>query len=529
MNKSVTIIIGLVVILGLGVFLLKGCPDDNNKNPWADFNVFDEAKLAKNVDAYYDATMGYQVDKNQVFDVYTEMSMDFGYMAYQMKDNKEFAGDIFFEMTKMGKIQHYMIEKSEVKDGGILKGKEDIIDKLVDPSVYKSEGVDIEKGLDQLVKNNRPALLITDFEQWDQTKGKELHDQAIYNAQFKGWLERPNHSITFYYADFCDPEMDAKGREGAGKVIMKDRFHKKIFFAFFDVDKERSFSKIAIPDYNLPSSLKKLVIDIAPYKVKTNYKSLDKSGIGMGLEAQVTKVLQGLPNNKNYEFINVGKYNWEFIDKSIQTKKGDPFFSNLILDASNNTTFDLKKLKVVVSDVTKDFTYFVQCKHASTLNPKFIQDKKSGKDVFDPKTDPKAQLVYDPSTKQLKPDWIYHESKDNKPKDLDEFFEINNSMFSNSKKNSSKNINVQVMMHPAYNKSKMTQKNGLLRVDIIAAEVSKNYTFFNGLTWDSPGNQGGPIQYQNTSLTKSIQSALKELDGGQVIYSYYLRVRPTED
>jgi hypothetical protein len=525
MNKSVTIIIGLVVILGLGVFLMIGCSDDNSKDPWANFNVFDEAKLAKNVDAYYDATMGYQVDKNQVFDVYTEMSVDFGYMAYQMQDNKEFAGDVFFEL---GKIQHYLIEKSEVKDGGILKGKEDIIDKLVDPSVYKSEGVDIEKGLDQLVKNNRPALLITDFEQWDQTKGKELHDKAIYNAHFKNWLKRPNHSITFYYADFCDPEMDAKGREVADKEIMKDRFHKKIFFAFFDVDKERSFSKKAIP-VNVPSSFQKLVIDITPYKVKTNYKSLDKSGIGMGLEAQVTKVLQGLPNNKNYEFINVGKYNWEYIDKSIQTKKGDPFFSNLILDASNNTSFDLKKLKVVVSDVTEDFTYFVQCQHASTLKPKIIQDKKSGKDVFDPKTDPIAQLVYDPSTKQLKPDWIYNVSTAKSYKVFDEFFEINNSMFSNSKKNSSKNINVQVMMHPAYNKSKMTQKNGLLRVDIIAAEVSKNYAIFNNLTWDSPGNQGGPIQYQNTSLTKSIQSALKELDGGQVIYSYYLRVRPTED
>jgi hypothetical protein len=175
MNKSVTIIIGLVVILGLGVFLMNGCSDDNSKDSWANFNVFDEAKLAKNVDTYYDATMGCQVDKNQVFDVYTEMSIDFGYMAYQMQDNKEFAGDIFFEL---GKIQHYMIEKSEVKDGGVLKGKEDIIDKLVDPAVYKSEGVDIEKGLDQLVKKNRPALLITDFEQWDQTKGQEARSRV---------------------------------------------------------------------------------------------------------------------------------------------------------------------------------------------------------------------------------------------------------------------------------------------------------------------------------------------------------------
>ena len=524
MNKKIGFIGGALALFIAIIFMVNSSGGDSSPNPWAALNPYDDTKLAGNVEAYYDATMGYQSDENSVFDVYTEMSMDFGYMAYLMPENKEFAGDIFFEL---GKIHHHMIEQGGVTDGGILKGKEDIIDKLVDPSVYKSTGVDIEKGLNQVVVNNRPALLITDFEQWDQSKGKELCDQAIYNKHFKEWLKRPNHTITFYYASFCDAATDGQGRVGDGKVIMGDRFHKKIFFAFFDVDKERSFSKKAIP-IKVPGSFKSMIIDIAPYKIVTNYSSREKSGIGMGLEAQVTKVLQGSPNNKNFEFINVGKYNWEYIDKVIQSKKQDPFFSNLKLDASNNTAFDLQGLRVEVSDVTDDYTYFVQCNHAKTLKPKIIKDKKTGKDVFDPSTDPIAQLVYDPSTGKLKSDWVYGVTSAKHVTVFDEFFDINKMMFGNSKKKSSKNINVQVMMHSAYSPSKMTQKNGLLRVDIIADKVTKNYSIFDGLTWDSPGNNKGPI-YQNTSLTKSIQSALKELEGGQIIYSYYIRVLPTKE
>uniref|UniRef100_UPI00404AA800 hypothetical protein n=1 Tax=Flavobacterium sp. TaxID=239 RepID=UPI00404AA800 len=520
--KKGLLIGGILLVVCLGIYFLYPTPPP--PNPWDEFNHFDDAKLAENVEAYYDATMGYKVEEDAIFDVYTEMSMDFGYMAYQMPDNKEFAGDVFFEL---GKIHHYLIEQKGVVDGGEIIGKDGIINKLIDPTVYSSTGVDIEAGLNQLVNNNRPALLITDFEQWDQYKGKELHDQAIYNSHFKEWLERPNHSITFYYGNFCDAATDAKAREGNGKSIMKDRFHKKIFFAFFDVDKERSFSKKAMP-VKVPGSFKSMVIDIAPYRITDDYGSMDKSGIGMGLEAQVTKVLQGLPKNKNFEFINVGKYNWVFIDKTIQNKKGDPFFQNLALDASNNTAFDLKSLRVEVNDVTDDFTYFVRCNHAHTLKPKIIQDKKTGKDIFDPSTDQIAQIVYDPATGKLKSDWVYGVSTAKSYTAFTEFFDINKMLFDNSKKRSNKKIKVEVMMHRAYNASKMTQKNGLLRVDVIADKVDKNYAIFDGLTWDSPSNNGGAIQYQNTSLTKSIQSALKELEGGQIIYSYYIRVLPSK-
>jgi hypothetical protein len=198
------------------------------------------------------------------------------------------------------------------------------------------------------------------------------------------------------------------------------------------------------------------------------------------------------------------------------------------LDASNNTAFDLKSLRVEVNDVTDDFTYFVRCNHAHTLKPKIIQDKKTGKDIFDPSTDQIAQIVYDPATGKLKSDWVYGVSTAKSYTAFTEFFDINKMLFDNSKKRSNKKIKVEVMMHRAYNASKMTQKNGLLRVDVIADKVDKNYAIFDGLTWDSPSNNGGAIQYQNTSLTKSIQSALKELEGGQIIYSYYIRVLPSK-
>ena len=107
MNKKIGLIGGALALCIALILMVNSCGGDRSSDPWAALNPYDDAKLAGNVEAYYDATMGYQSEENAVFDVYTEMSMDFGYMAYQMPENKEFAGDIFLEL---GKIHHYLIE-----------------------------------------------------------------------------------------------------------------------------------------------------------------------------------------------------------------------------------------------------------------------------------------------------------------------------------------------------------------------------------------------------------------------------------
>ncbi len=496
-------------------FGLIGCSSKTESDPWSKFKSFEDKKIAKNVESYYDETLGYSVNKQDVFDVYTEMSMYFGYMAYKRSYNKSFAGDIFFNMNK---IHHYRIQKSVVEDGGILEGKGPIMEKIDNPSVYRSTGVDIEVGLKQLVDNNRPALIITDFELWNEDTNEEYYDNAIYKQQIKSWLNKPNHSITFYYADFCNQETDKKGRIGEGKKIMAERYHKKIFFAFFDVDKNKTFSTKSLP-VSIPSQFQKVVVDIAPYKVSTQYASLESSGMEV---ANVKNVLQGLPKSKSFEFINC-KLDWEFLDEFIQRKKTEPFLKNLFIDASDNAAFDLKKVGVRVTDVTEDFTYFTKCNYAKTLKPKIIQDK-NGKDVFDPSNDPIIKFVYNPSTKLLNKEWVYGISTTKKGTEIQEFLDINNKLVNNTKAKSAKKIEIETKMHSTYRLDKIKQKNGLLRIDILAEDATKNYASFNNLVWDSQGIKGD--KYINKSLSKSIQSALKDLQAGQIIYSYYLRVQP---
>ena len=509
--------------IGFLFFGLIGCNSKTESDPWSNFNSFEDGKLASNVELYYDESLGYKTENQSTFDVYTEMSMDFGYMAYKMDYNKTFAGDIFFEMNK---IHHYKIEKAGVVDNGILEGKDEIMNKIDNPSVYKSTGVDIEVGLKQLVENNRPSLIITDFELWDENKGTELYSNAIYSEQFKKWLERPNHSITFYYANFCDEAKDKEGRVGEGSKIIPERFHKKIFFAFFDVDKNKTFSTKSLP-VSIPSQFQKVVVDIAPYKVSTKYASLEGSGIGMGLNSGVTKVVQGLPKNKSFEFINVGKYTWEYLDKLIQTKKTEPFLKNLFIDASDNAAFDLEKVGVHVVDVTEDFTFFTRCNYAKTLKPKIIQDK-NGKDVFDVSNDAITKFVYNPSTKLLNKEWLYGISTSKKGTEIHEILDVNNELVKNTKAKSAKKIEIETKIHSTYRLDKIKQKNGLLRIDIIAEDATKNYASFENLVWDSQGSAGVTGKYKNTSLSKSIQSALKDLQAGQIIYSYYLRVQPSK-
>ena len=261
MKKNGLVIVGLVIVVVIVIFSIKSCNSPSSSDAWAKLDVFDDKLLASNVEKYYDATMGYETETDQVFDVYTEMSMDFGYMAYQMPYNDKFAKDVF---SRMSKIHHFKIEKDKIDDGGILNGTDDFRKTLFNKSIYTSTGVNIINGLKQLVKNNRPALLITDFENWQNNSEDK---NSAYKDEFKEWLQKPNHSITFYYANFCDESADEKGRVGDGESIMPERFHKRIFFAFFDVDKNKTFSKYAIPVHEEYPDFQKIVVDITPYKI----------------------------------------------------------------------------------------------------------------------------------------------------------------------------------------------------------------------------------------------------------------------
>jgi hypothetical protein len=282
------------------------------------------------------------------------------------------------------------------------------------------------------------------------------------------------------------------------------------------------------PDAGKRSSFKSECIDAAPFDVTTKYANLSTSGLGMELGKQVTKVVQGLQKQKTYEFINIGKYNWEFINKTIATKKGEPFLKNLFLDASNNYAVDLMDLDVRVYDVTEDFEQFVKCKHAADLKPKIVNDK-NGKSVLADDNDPITKEVYIAETGKLKEEYVY--KKKTNFSSMLEIFALNKELFKNSKdKSNLKKISIETKIHSAFSLDKIKQKNGLMRVDIVAKVKSKGSSSFNNLVWKSVGRNKPVAEYDNECLKLSVSDAIQGASTSErVIYTYYIRVMPTEE
>jgi hypothetical protein len=518
--KNFKTILRLLVLVGSTSFLYN-CDGPEENGGWP--NPYEDKSIAKNVEAYYDATLGYKASTDKVYDVYTEMSMDFGYMAYKMSYNQAFLKSTLGKMVTNGKIRHIKMEKTGLKPGAVTSTPAYVLSAICNTNSYRDEGVKIEDGFEEIIKNDRPALMITDFEQWDGEEDSK--DFPLYGKRFKSWLEKPNHTITLYYADFCDAAQDAAGRKVARKNIIQDRHLKKIFFAYFDVDKDKSFSTLCAPDKSKRLAFQYECIDPAPYNLETNYKNLSTSGIGMGLGKQVTKVVQGLGKKKPFEFIYVSKFNWEFIDKTISKNKKKPFLEKLFLDASNDYAVVLNGLDVRVNDVTIDYQEFVKCNYAAELKPKIINDK-NGNSVFSDKNNPVVKEAFTASTGELKEKFKF--KKKLNYTEWKEIFSINNILFKNSSRKSHlKKINIETKIHPAFTLNKIKQRNGLIRVDIVAKVRSKGSSSFENLVWKSVGRGRKVPEYKNESLKLSVFEGINSVSKkDRIIYSYYIRVQP---
>lgn len=89
----------------------------------------------------------------------------------------------------------------------------EIYNTIMNPGNYTQQRAPIEKTLKTIVEKQQPALLITDFEEYN---GAVIQQQNYAKDYFKAWLAK-GFNITFYKLDFNE-----KGKE------------KKLFFAVFD-------------------------------------------------------------------------------------------------------------------------------------------------------------------------------------------------------------------------------------------------------------------------------------------------------
>lgn len=146
---------------------------------------------------------------NDGFSAYFDFSDGVEY-AYKNPDTKQYLSDIVNQMKDHG-TEFFSLANNKLEP---LEGNsEEIFNKILNPASYRNHAAPIRAALDSIIDSNRPALLVTDYEEYD---GKTIHKSAYARPYFTKWLKAGN-DITFLIIDYNE----------RGKA-------KKIYFTIFD-------------------------------------------------------------------------------------------------------------------------------------------------------------------------------------------------------------------------------------------------------------------------------------------------------
>ena len=91
---------------------------------------------------------------------------------------------------------------SELETGSVTQ----LYNTIMNPKSYLNHSAPIQMALEQIAAGNRPALLITDFEEYNNG---QIQQAAYAKESFINWIARGNN-ITFYSWDFTEKNKDKK-------------------------------------------------------------------------------------------------------------------------------------------------------------------------------------------------------------------------------------------------------------------------------------------------------------------------------
>lgn len=168
--------------------------------------------------ATLDAYMELEKDSKQLnpgADVYVDFSNGMNYAYAQPVANRALR-DLTNQLT--GSNMDKLVKYHSLADGRIetlnMAGTQ-IYNRILAPESFSQEQAPIAKALAEIVKNRKPALLITDYEEYN---GVGIEQHAYAKDYFVQWLSESG-SIAFYKVDYVEN----------GKP-------KKLFFTVFDND-----------------------------------------------------------------------------------------------------------------------------------------------------------------------------------------------------------------------------------------------------------------------------------------------------
>lgn len=382
--------------------------------------------------------------------------------------------------------------------------------KISSASAYSDIYAPIQVAVEQIVQSKNDALLITDFEEWQNNK--EITNTAYLKIPFKKWLSEGN-SIHFFIADYVE-----------------NKANKHIYFTVFSygpVDENSMLTKLE----KILSPLKRFDLTDVKFKLVSHYPSEKSGGIfydSKGTTEITRNVLDlketyfnGLKEGKSFEIYPFG-LDWKTIDEihTAYVEKNDfnDFFRGLSIDLDNEDAFIYNDFAVEVYDVSSDFEQYEKSEEVKKHKPK-IEKGSNGENKFATSEVDKIALFCYEVNGNVKAECIY---KKQDPIPIDEMFVLNTDLFKNTKDVDKKKVDIAVTFHSKYNIRGLKDPDGLKRIDIITLppEPNMNNQELNLFKWVNP--KGLP----NNALYESIKSTLEEntvRPPKRVIYSFYIK------
>ena len=210
----------------------------------------------------------------------------------------------------------------------------------------------------------------------------------------------------------------------------------------------------------------------------------------------------------------------DFTDNARFTKK-------LFLDASNSFSYDLKSVKIQVSDLTSDYVSFVKSQEAPKHKPVLTPDEGNN-NVWDEKSksDDIIQKCYNTNTTDLKDEYKYSYNKKGDVKLVDEIFDLDKNIFSDRLKNSPDKVELITKFHQNFDPAKLADlgvgESIILRVDYIidSVEAKIKSNQLNDFKWNSVIKKENG---ENTSLYESVRNTIQDVKPKGILYSYYIK------
>lgn len=513
MNKNI-----LLATAVISIAVLTGCKKREAtpfENP---LSVYQEE-----ITNYFDASLG---KESKVPTGKQSIYVDFSdglVQAYTSETNNKVVDYISQKMVGSS-IDWYGLGRNHNGVGKLeYANDKDIYNKVISPTSYSDIMAPIEEALKKISVSSNDALLITDFEEYTPD-GKE-QPYAYAKDYFTKWIEAGN-SITFYYSKYTE-------KNGKSKLSGQ----KNLYFVIFNyggVNENSLLTKFekAIENRNL-AGLKKFEINPNPYSVNNDYGGKEKTGLTLDPDVENKSSLEigdkegavlfyqngFLNNSKPYEAFEFGQSLNDVFDFYFKEKRR--FSKKLYLDATNNASYILKNVKVQVTDVTADYTRYIQSLEAKKNIPVFIKDAGNN-DVWDEESmnNPIITECYEKNTKTLKKEYQYAHTPSEA---IPEIFDFDASIFSDRLKNSPKEVELVTTFHKNFSGKFTNTDQVILRLDYIVETTEENYSGqLDAFKWKSVITSG----FENNSLYESIRNTLQAVKPKGILYSFFLKLEP---